>query len=410
MNEISLNRRQYFKSAGSAAAAALLAGCIGGESDSDSLSVWAWNDPSLEEIRESQSSQFEEQNGVPLEWQYYPWSDYLSKITTTMSSGELPDSMALSVLWTARFGDQDTIPDLEEMGFDPSEFITAARDNGSYQGTLYACPWYNDCRLVAINKTRFEDAGLEIPDQMEAPTWEQFGAWLDALGENGEAAYAMPPGEGFDVFMLSNGGSFLNDDGTDMRINSPEAVEAAEFLRPYVEDGVIVTRPNTEVLDEFITGNAAMSFAGSWEYGRLQDTDVDWQYVPIPQGPSGESSRSWSAGVYYSIPASGGDKEIGQEWLEYIISEEVQTSVVEAGGFPAMKSAYETDEFQSFLDENPKLTVVEQEMENAVSFPRHPDVGEMWEIAHTSAEKIWQGQEESQDALDEAAEEFENLL
>lgn len=428
MKETDFGRRQYLKLASSAAAAGLLAGCTSGSDGegsspddsgsegnsgdgSESLSVWAWNDPGLKEVRESQASKFEKQNGTSVDWQYYPWSDYLSKITSSVSAGNAPDSMALSTLWIPRFGDRGTVPDLGKMGFDPSVFLDAGRENSSYQGTLYACPWYVDCRLVAINKTRFKDAGLEIPDPMTAPTWEQFGTWLDALGEGGNTAFVMAPGEGLDCFILSNGGSYLNEDGTKARINSPEAVEAAEFLKPYVvDDGVVATRPGPKDLDDFISGNAAMSLAGSWEYGRLQDTDIDWQYVPIPKGPSGDSSHSWSAGVYYSIPSKGGNQELGKKWLEYVISDEVQANVVKVGGFPATKSAYDSEAFRSFIEENPKLKVVEQEIENAVSFPSHPKVGEMWNIAHTAAERIWQGQQDPQTALDGAAQEFESLL
>lgn len=427
MKEAKLNRRQCLRVGGGAAVAALLAGCTGGDGDdggtgtsgdssgdsggSESLTVWAWNDPGLKEARTNQASQFKEQHSAAVNWQYYPWSDYLSKLTSSVSSGSAPDSMALSVLWTPRFGSRGTVPDLGEMGFDPSQFLTAGRDNSSYQGTLYACPWYIDCRLIAINKTKFEEAGLNIPDPMTAPTWEQFGTWLDELGKDGGTSFVMAPGEGLDAFILSNGGSYLNEDGSKTRINSKEAVEAAEFLKPYVVDkGVVATREGTKDLDEFISGNAAMAYAGSWEYGRLQDTDIDWQYVPIPKGPSGDSSHSWSAGVYYSIPAKGGNTELGKKWLEYMISDEVQSSVVEVGGFPATKSAYDSEKFKSYIEDNPKLKVVEQEIENSVSFPSHPEVGEMWNIAHTAAERIWQGQQEPKAALDGAAKEFQSLL
>lgn len=391
-----------------------LAGCLGDEEDGDgdeTVELWAWNDPALEDTRDEQAEEFESEYGTEVDWQYYPWEDYLSNLTSSVSGGSAPDSMALSVLWTSRFGDQGTVLDLEEEGFDPDDFIDSARDNSSYEGTLYAVPWYADCRLIAINREMFEDAGLEVPDQMTVPTWEEFGTWIDELADDRRDGFVLAEGEGFDVFALSNGARYLSEDGSSAAIDSAEAVEAGEYLREYVvENETATTRPNTDTVDELISETAAMVYAGSWEYGRLQESDLDWQYVPIPQGPSGDRSRSWSAGVYYSIATEGADVDQGSEWLEYLTSEEVQSRVIDVGGFPGLQSAYETDEFQSFLDDNPKLEVVAQEMENTVSFPEHPDVGDMWNAVHTAAERIWQDESSPQDALDGAADEINDLL
>ncbi|WP_101296807.1 extracellular solute-binding protein [Halegenticoccus soli] len=421
MRENRVTRRKALAIAGGAGAAGL-AGCASGgrsgdsgQSDgSNSATLWAWNDPGLSPIREEQAKEFEKKHGLDgVNWQYYPFDNYLAKATSAIPAGNAPDSLALSVLWVPRFGDKGVAVNLEEHGFSPDDYVTAARNNSSYDGTLWSVPWYADCRLLCINKQMFEQAGLEVPDPSHRPSWDEFANWVEELGKEHGTGYSMAAGEGLDAFVLSNGSGYLTEDGSKAAINNAAAVEAAEFLQPMVveDEHVLARTSGTTHVEDFLSGQAPMLYAGSWHYPRLRDSGIDWQYNPHPGGPRIEKSHTWSAGVYYSVPSRGGaDQEIGRKWLEYIDSMEVQKNVTRAmGGFPGRKDAYETDAFKQYLDDHPKLKVVAQEMENAVAFPSHPDVGKMWTAVHTQAEAIFQGTD-PKSALDKAAEEINGLL
>ncbi|MFB9809130.1 extracellular solute-binding protein [Haladaptatus pallidirubidus] len=275
-------------------------------------------------------------------------------------------------------------------------------------------PWYADCRLIAINKKMFKDAGLEVPDPTHRPSWEEFGSWVDTLANTHGTAFSMSAGEGFDCFVLSNGSGYLNDDGSKAIINNDAALEAANFLQSKIvqDESIIARNPGgTNAIEDLLAGESAMCFAGSWQYPRLRDSGLDWQYIPYPSGPKIDKSHTWSAGVFYSIPSRGGaNQEIGLEWLNYINSMEVQKNVTKSmGGFPGRKDAYETDTFKKFIKNNPKLKPVAQEMENTVSFPSHPEVSKMWDSVHTEAQAMWQGKNPKQ-ALDKAAQDIDALL
>ncbi|WP_129116005.1 extracellular solute-binding protein [Halegenticoccus tardaugens] len=427
MSNRNLTRRKLLALTGSMGAAGL-AGCSsggagggngsggGGGSGDGSATFWAWNDPGLAPIREEQANEIAEQSDTisDASWEYYPFENYLAKSTTAIPAGNAPDSLALSVLWVPRFADQGVALNLEENGFNPDDYVSAARRNASYDGTLWAVPWYADCRLIAINTSMFEEAGLEVPDPTHRSSWEEFASWIDALGESGKAAFSMSAGEGFDCFALSNGSGFINEDGTEAIINNDAAVEAANYLQPkIVDDGTVLARNpgGTDAIEDLLAGEAAMCFAGSWHYPRLRDSGLDWQYIPYPSGPQIDTSHTWSAGVFYTVPSRGGaNQEIGLEWLNYINSMEVQRSVTKSmGGFPGRKDAYETDEFNQFIKDNPKLEPVAQEMENTKPFPSHPEVSKMWDTVHTQAQAMWQGADPQQ-ALDKAAQDINALL
>ncbi|MFC6962509.1 extracellular solute-binding protein [Halocatena marina] len=430
MSNRRLTRREVIALASSVGAVGF-AGCTGGNSGNSgtntgngngsgnggsSMTLWAWNDPGLSPIRKEQKKQLAKQSDAisNISWEYYPFENYLAKATTAIPAGNAPDSLALSVLWVPRFADKGVALDLEKEGFDPSNYVSAARSNASYDDTLWSVPWYADCRLIAINKKMFKEAGLKVPKPTHRPSWDEFGSWVDALGKKHGTAFSMSAGEGFDCFALSNGSGYLNEDGTKAIINNNAALEAANFLQPkIVEDKSIIARNpgGTLAVEDFLAGESAMCFAGSWNYPRLRDSDLDWQFNPYPGGPKVDKSHTWSAGVFYSIPSRGGaDKKLGLEWLNYINSMEVQKNVTKAmGGFPGRKDAYETKVFKQFIEDNPKLKPVAQEMENTVSFPSHPDVSKMWDAVHTQAQAMWQGKKPKQ-ALDTAAQEIDSLL
>jgi len=393
----------------------------GGDGGGESATFWAWNDPGLTPTREEQAEEFasmhDQVSGAG--WENFPFENYLSQVTNSVSANTAPDSAALSVLWTPRFIDQGVAMDVEDAGLNPDDFVAAGRQNSSYDGTMGAVPWYVDCRMLGINRADFEEAGIEVPDRTYRPTWDEFAGWIDTLSselDHGNG-FSLPAGEGFDAFVLSNGGGYINDDATEGIINNDAAVGAAEFLQPkVVDEETVIARPTGATdtgIDDFLTGNAPMYYAGSWQVPRLQDSDVDWQFIPFPSGPNiaDDISHTWSAGVFYMAPTAGGaSEEIGQLWLEYVASEEVQARVTdEVGGFPGLKSAYETDTFQQTLEDEPRLETVRQEIENTKPFPSHPEVASMWNSVHTQAEALWQG-DDIQTVLDQAAQEIEDVL
>lgn len=380
----------------------------------DSMTNWAWNDPSLQPVREQQAAEFKKMTGTSINWQTFPFENFTAKFTSALQGGNAPDATALSVLWVPRYASQEVILDLEKEGFNADDYVAGAKRNAMSNGSLYSIPWYADCRALAINKTMFKDAGLEVPDPMKRPSWEEWKSWVTTLAKEHDAGYGMPAGEGFDGFVLSNGGGYINDDGTKAIINNKAALEAAEFLQPLAMDGKIQTFTGggaTTAGAQFESKNIPMYYAGSWDYGRMEDSGIDWQYVPHPSGPRIDTSHTWSAGVYYTAPARGGaNKEAGLRFLEYIASEETQKKVVDAvGGFPGLKAAYETDYFNNYIEEHPKLKTIEQEMENTIAFPDHPEVSTMWSAVHTSAQALWTGTE-PQKALDDAAKEIKSVL
>ena len=307
-----LSRRQYLQILGLGGAAGL-AGCTGGtDSDNDGqtqqdanaenvenqqnngLTVWAWNDQALAPTRKQQAQAFEKQNGTPLNWQYFPWDNYLTKLQSSMAGGNTPDSFALSTVWIPQMADNGAVAELNSDEY--PEMIGAARRNSVYQDKLYSVPWYADCRALCINVDKFKEAGLEVPsDPTKEVSWDQFATWVNELSTGDQKGYVMAPDEGFEGMMLSNGGRYLEKlDGGGYRsaMSDDEVVSTAQYFMEDLNLQENILR-NDEDLEQFLAGNAAMTYAGSWELDQLDKAGVNYMYLPHPSGPNGKQSRTW---------------------------------------------------------------------------------------------------------------------
>ncbi len=131
--------------------------------------------------------------------------------------------------------------------------------------------------------------------------------------------------------LASNGGSFLNEEGTASELTSPEALETAELYEKLVADGSSDPRKSTAnanttgpYLDAFVNGQTGMIVMANWWESALRDgMGDDFENVataPIPVGPSGDesSSISYSWMTMVNGKASDARQEAAWEFLTYL--------------------------------------------------------------------------------------------
>ena len=59
-------------------------------------------------------------------------------------------------------------------GYDKNDFISSLRDSLSYEGNMYAVPFYGESSFLMYRKDLFEQAGIKVnegPDYQ--PTWQE---------------------------------------------------------------------------------------------------------------------------------------------------------------------------------------------------------------------------------------------
>lgn len=138
---------------------------------------------------------------------------------------------------------------------------------GTYDGVLYGIPVSSTPTMMFINKTIFERKGVAhlIPED-RTWTWEEWEEAMIAVSDNrtyGTAFHAL--NEQADqlmvCYLLGAGSEWLSDDLSEYLINSPEGVEALEFMVNLIDRGVVARGPASmapgDALELFQQGRVA---------------------------------------------------------------------------------------------------------------------------------------------------------
>ncbi|MEV7527167.1 extracellular solute-binding protein [Agrococcus sediminis] len=229
--------------------------------------------------------------------------------------------------------------DLENAG----EFYPALVEAFSYEGEFVCAPKDFSTLGLVINTQLWADAGLTDAD---IPTdWESLQAAAEALTTGDTVGLSMGPEYArLGVFMEQAGGGLM--DGDTITANSPENVEALEYVQGLLEAGSLKWPADLNAGwggEAFGTGAAAMVIEGPWIRGALENDfpDVEFEVVELPEGPAGPGTFTFSN--CWGIPEGQETAETAQELVAFLTSDEQQLEFSEAFGvIPSTESAAAT--------------------------------------------------------------------
>src|ERR1051326_4398905 len=153
-------------------------------------------------------------------------------VANLQAKSDVYDVIDMDVIWTAEFASTGWIIPLPESQFPLGEFLKPAVDTAMYQGRLYAVPDYSNADLLYYRKDILAKAGVQPPR-----TWAQLQRLAETVAPKyGLYGYAgtFAPYEGLTVnfagAVQSAGGAILSPEGTQVTVNSPQALRGLEFL------------------------------------------------------------------------------------------------------------------------------------------------------------------------------------
>ena len=267
---------------------------------------------------------FTEQNpNIEVEIIHIP-TDYEAKLSAMIAGGEEPDLANLRDYFAMPLAESGKLynildlieadPDIERDDYLDFAYRYYSKDEA------YGLNTATEMYAMFYNKELFAKAGVEdLPSSVdEALTTDEFIALaqkltLDSQGRNAAdpnfdptniVQYGVMSDFGVQTYMgvvYSNGGTYVNDDGTEWTLNQPEAVEALQFISDLVN--VYHVAPNPSELKALPslavalqTNKAAMVWEGAWialDLG-LGETEFDVGVLPV-----------FEKGVYATCPAQG---------------------------------------------------------------------------------------------------------
>jgi multiple sugar transport system substrate-binding protein len=351
-------------SAGSEAAATVSSGPATGN-----LTVWAQGAEG-EHLPEL-VKEFESANpGVTVNVEAIPWDAAHNKYQTAIAGGSTPDVAQMGTTWMGDFSDAfDAVPgQIDTAGFFPGSVKSTQVD-----GTAYGVPWYVDTRVVFYRKDLAEQAGYS-----SFPTnWDDFKAMAKALQDKAGAKYGvqLPTGitDSFQFslpFAWSNGAELTDKDGK-WTVDSPEWVEAYQYLQSFFTDGIANPNPATgagAAESAFVDGSAPMLISGPYEISELEKAGGAGfaDKYAVATLPKKKSATSFVGGSDLVVFKNSPNRDAAWKLVQWLSQPEVQVKWYQAtGDLPSVQSAWK----DASLSGDPKLAVFGEQLKDTNAPP-----------------------------------------
>ncbi len=366
--------------------ALLVAAGTGTLAAAQTLTIASVNNPDMVTMQEL-SSNFEEQNpDITLEWLFLDEGTLRSRLTTDVATGSGSfDVVTVGAYETPLWAANDWIVSVDALaeeypeaaeGYDFDDLLPAITAINTYEGELYALPFYGESSFTMYNKKLFDEAGLTMPEQ---PTWEQIREFACELHDPQNGVYGIvlrgKPGWGDNMAPMTTvintyGGQWFDAEGVP-QLDSQAWNDAVSFYSGLVNEcgapGVTgISFP--EALQLMSTGQAAMWIDATVAAGFLAGTDSgpDLSHALAPVGPV-EKGNAWLWSWNLGIPSSSDVQEAAFKFVTWATSKEYINLVAEEKGWASVPPGTRTSTYENpqYAEAAPFAPLVLQSINNA---------------------------------------------
>jgi sorbitol/mannitol transport system substrate-binding protein len=314
------------------------------------------------------SGAFTEETGIQLNWVVLEENTLRQNVTTDIATnGGQYDVMTIGTYEAPIWAKQGWLVPLDALTDDPeydvNDLLPPIRAGLSYEGKLYAAPFYGESSMVYYRKDLMEKAGLTMPD---APTWEFIGKAARAMTDRaadisgiclrGKAGWG--ENMAFLTAMSNSFGARWFDEKWVPQFNSPEWKNTLDtYLSLMADAGPSGASSNgfNENLTLFQQGKCGMWIDATVAAGALVGPDstvadkVGFALAPDNGlGKRGNWLWAWSL----AIPASSQNKEAAEKFINWATNKDYLNTVAAKDGWASVPpgtrtSLYENPEYQA---------------------------------------------------------------
>lgn len=368
LNKKQLSRRDFLKLAATASSGAFLIGYVGSSrnvasaQDATELTFGRHWEAAFRPVQEEFDDNFMEENpDIEINITYNTWGDHNNVVPAWAAAGTLPDIIYVHGSRVAPWAAEGIIVDIQSLVDPDSEFNVEGIWEESLRlyrvdGNLHGIPYDHGPLILGYNKDMFDAAGMDYPttewtmeDLLNAavaltdPDQLQWG-WsgeLD-LGSGGSHTFLGPWG-----------GGTMNDDETQMILDTDEAREALNFWYTLIHElnaGPSATEAEGFGDNPWQNGRTAMAVVPSWETPSLaQFASFEWDVAPWPMGTDG-TRIAGSFGSGYGITSDSENPDVAWRYLREYLSTD---GMIFMWGLTGRGSPARPDALESWLTSEP---------------------------------------------------------
>ena len=352
-----------------------------------------------EEFWNEKMDKFEEENNCEVKVEIIPWDNYEEKYLTGSTSNDGPDVGYMYMEMFYDYIDNGTLADVDGYFTDEEKENYVYYDLGNLMGGQYALPVVvGNPRILIANMDVLNEAGItEVPT-----TIDEFTAACEAIKEKTDVTPFMQPwgnahygclNECYWPFFWGSGAQIVDEEGN-LTIDTPEGLEATEFIRSLLNNGYLPESctSNDDTLESFKNGDAAMVVCAS--SNALQIKEINWDYSPVLQGS--KDAKTFVAADSLVMFNKCENKELAAKLMKYVTSKEVMS------------------DFHTRVSEQPPITKDDEYTgderyatlfadygDNFVSLPVFKGAASMYDTLFKNLQSMMLGEMEPQDVLTE---------
>ena len=309
------------------------------------------------------------------------------KIMAAVAAGGPPDVAQCYEAWTANLIENESLAPMDPLFAGPNGLSAESRadihaiflEGATQNGTVWSFPFNKSVRALYYNKDLYRRVGLD--PERPPRTWEEYRAFAKRLTVDGDGD-GKPETFGvasqitvtmFENLIVQNGGSLLTEDETRVAFDSPEGIEALEFMADLlVNDGSAILSQGYEYQNEFLAGKVGM-IEGSSVSLVFMDGKYEFE-LGLAALPAGVRDTQLVAGTDVVIFRTTPERErVAWDFVKWFTDTE-QTARWSAltGYLPVRKSAMTHPVLVDKLESKPGLGEVYGQLERALPQPKAP--------------------------------------
>lgn len=380
------------------ASAVVLAGCAGGsgstpgEAATGDLTVWLVGADTPQTARDYLKETFESENdGWTLTVEEKTWADVSDTYTAALSSNDSPDVVEVGNTQALGFADAGLFLDISDIqdALGGDDLLSGLVDAGTYDGALYAAPYYAGGRIVFYTP---QIVGDTLPT-----TLEEYVAQGVALKTDTVSGIYAPGKDWYNAlpYVWAHGGEIAVQDGDewDAQFSSDESLAGLEQLQEVYLGASVAPVDGNERLGniDFCAGEvgflsspawAAGNITGDWPWGDeaageevsegCPDTyGSDLGAFALPGLEAGETAPIFAGGSNVAVATKSDAPDRAKAALEIMLSEGYQKLLAEQGLTPGIESAAQ------FLPDTPIAKAQAEALANSKFTPTSPKWAEV---------------------------------
>jgi multiple sugar transport system substrate-binding protein len=333
------------------------------ESGKLTVSIWDTNQqPGLKKIMDD----WKAETGVDYELVVTPWDQYWTQLEAGATGGDMPD-----VFWMHSNNSynymssgllMDLTEDLQDTIGDYNEGVVSLY---TYEDKYYAVPKDIDTIALWYNKTMFDAAGIEYPN--EDWTWDDFANAAIALTDKSkdQYGYALKTSSNQDNWynmVYSMGGEIISEDMTASGMDNENTIKAMTWLTDLLQqcapDYASVSENGPDALLQ--SGKIAMTLQGDWMAPAFLENDyvvANCDVAVLPKDATTGKRSTCVNGLGWSVAANTDMPNAAKSLALYLGTAEAQQKQADEGvTMSALKDTSYSDSWQkAFSDTFPGI-------------------------------------------------------